>query len=342
MKTTFILFFSGFFASAMAQPSFTSFPNLPEHEETVSKDFDYSGADPKNSAGSNQTWDFSTLDYSAVPEERDTRYGNLSTATYGSYFPEATEYYASTQDDGDRQESFYQVSSNAYMAIGYAMEDRIIKYSDPSTVYSIPFLYNEIQNDTYGYTEVDGAVEYISNATTSTAFDGYGTLIMPFRTITDVARLKRKENSTTVINFMGAPYYTFHADIVSYIWIVPGQADAILGITYAEYSDGPITSEVTAHVSIPQTTTGILKNTTATNAFIYPQPSTDQVTVMAAALEGACRVKVYNLSGDVVSETHQVAETEKLVLNVQDLSNGMYMLEIKNEDRTYRQKLVIQ
>ncbi len=342
MKTTFILFMCGIVAApAIAQPSFTSFPNLPEQEERVSKNFDYSGADPKTSAGANKTWDFSTLDYSAVLEETDTHYNNPGTSIYGSHFPEATEYLASTQDDGDLQENFYQVTSDCYLTLGYGTEDRIIKYSDPMNVYSIPFLYNDIQNDTYGYTEVDGSMEYLSNSTTSTVFDGYGTLIMPFGTITDVARLRRKENTLLVINISGLPYYTYEYNIVSYIWIVPGQADAILAISYIDYIDGPA-SEANVHVTIPKKTTGIIKNTTATNAFIYPQPASHEATVMSKELHGDCQVKVYNLSGDMVSEINEVAESEKLVLDVQHLSAGMYMLEVKNEDRTYRQKLLVQ
>ncbi len=344
MKTALTLLASGLLtASAMAQPSFTILPSITNKQEDTHKAVDYAG-DLSTSGGANKTWDFSTLDYSTAAAEVFTDHTDASIAPHAADFPEAT-WYTSGEQGGEPFEDYYQMTSDSYINVGYYGYGSVVHYSDPETIYSIPFLYDETQHDNNAYSYTHNGYVFTSTGTTSTKFDGYGTLIMPYGTITDVARLKITLSSTLEISTTGGTLYTTIVDdVIEYVWILPGAKDPLFLVAYVSSSQDGAAPElsVQADVYLPQETAGILKNDVASNALLYPQPATDQVTVMAENLHGDCNVKVFNLSGDVVATRKQLADAEKLTVDVQDLPTGMYMLEVINGDRTYRKKLVVQ
>lgn len=66
----------------------------------------------------------------------------------------------------------------------------------------------------------------------------------------------------------------------------------------------------------------------------YPNPVSDEVTILIDKYEGEYRI--FSLSGQVV----QAGDFAFPILNLSALSGGVYILEIRQEEKVYRQKLI--
>jgi len=51
-------------------------------------------------------------------------------------------------------------------------------------------------------------------------------------------------------------------------------------------------------------------------------------------------IKIYNINGKLVSS--EILKENQQQINIGDLSNGIYMVEIKSKEWTEKQKLIIQ
>jgi hypothetical protein len=80
-------------------------------------------------------------------------------------------------------------------------------------------------------------------------------------------------------------------------------------------------------------------NETALNASvsIYPNPSRGQFNVSLTAIPNA-QLALYNIAGQLIFKKTLILDTNKLDLN---LSNGVYLVVIKNDNQQLTRKLVI-
>jgi len=73
---------------------------------------------------------------------------------------------------------------------------------------------------------------------------------------------------------------------------------------------------------------------------IYPNPASDMITVIIdPSINPSLTLKIYNITGSLV-KTELVKENQQQI-NVSDLNNGIYMVEIKSKNVTYKKKLII-
>ena len=74
---------------------------------------------------------------------------------------------------------------------------------------------------------------------------------------------------------------------------------------------------------------------------IYPSPASDFVNVNYSNKNNTeLTLNIYNLIGGLV-KSEQLQDNQKQI-NVEDLNNGVYLVEIKSKDWTGKQKLIIQ
>ena len=73
---------------------------------------------------------------------------------------------------------------------------------------------------------------------------------------------------------------------------------------------------------------------------IYPNPSSDYLTLRFTQNNSKATIKIYNLLGELKSATAILHQETKI--NISDLSNGIYILEADTEKGIMRQKFIKQ
>jgi hypothetical protein len=87
--------------------------------------------------------------------------------------------------------------------------------------------------------------------------------------------------------------------------------------------------------------TGIKANNGQSTAFtVYPNPATNSIQVSLAGNSESTSIEIYNMIGECV--IRQIAKSSTCQINVADLSNGVYMLNVKdNAGSVITKKLLI-
>lgn len=71
---------------------------------------------------------------------------------------------------------------------------------------------------------------------------------------------------------------------------------------------------------------------------IYPNPANDKITIENPYGQ-TFTLKIYDLTGKVVK--NEIIPSDKKLINVQDLCNGVYVLEFSSAEKDIQEKLVI-
>ena len=68
------------------------------------------------------------------------------------------------------------------------------------------------------------------------------------------------------------------------------------------------------------------------NAAIYPNPATSEVWIDLSEYEGsACSVRIFNMNGSVVFESHSEAFKELVRVDVSGMASGMYFVYVQQD-----------
>lgn len=76
------------------------------------------------------------------------------------------------------------------------------------------------------------------------------------------------------------------------------------------------------------------------NFEIYPNPASSDIYIISGNSKEDCTVEIYNLNGTIVykNSNYHIGE----ILNLDSLSKGLYILNLKNDSAIYNKKLIIQ
>lgn len=76
------------------------------------------------------------------------------------------------------------------------------------------------------------------------------------------------------------------------------------------------------------------------DVLIYPNPTTDELTIHMGAMDGIKRIKVYDLVGKLVFEKETLQYETKIHIN--DWSKGMYLIHISNKNSALNKRIIKQ
>ena len=79
--------------------------------------------------------------------------------------------------------------------------------------------------------------------------------------------------------------------------------------------------------------------TEASTIQITPNPADDELTVTLSSNSEEIQLSLFDLSGKLLKDIYQKNQNQ-IMLNVQDLESGMYMLKVKTPNNTYTEKIV--
>ena len=85
---------------------------------------------------------------------------------------------------------------------------------------------------------------------------------------------------------------------------------------------------------------GINEMAAGSEISIYPNPANEKLNIEIKGYKGkASKVKIYNVLSEMVKGELKM-EDEKLTIDIEDLPNGLYFIEVQNKEGILRRKLV--
>ncbi len=88
------------------------------------------------------------------------------------------------------------------------------------------------------------------------------------------------------------------------------------------------------------TYTGIAETSQLNNILVYPNPASNQITIDFGNTPGNVSAMLFNSQGQLIKETLP-GSTSVTTLNVQDLANGIYLLQVAIDNSIYQQKIIV-
>ncbi len=201
------------------------------------------------SAGANKTWDFSKLN----PTGTQLREFKASFRTpYAFYFfNQVGEKIADTLGGGPltftNVHNFYSTTNSVYKAegLGYSVTGIPLaaNYTDDDEIYQFPLEYNDSDVSTFRFKfEVPGQqlITYIQQGTRTNVVDAYGSIKTPFKTYSDVIRVKTIMNQVdTIVSPLGKT--GIPRPQVIYKWLAQGEVVPVLEIRGTQALGGTFT-----------------------------------------------------------------------------------------------------
>lgn len=329
MKKIYLLLISGLFLSTTKSQTLTATGCNPVVGQTYDRVF--TGAFSQGSAGTNQTWNISSLTgtnssanvvtVGSTPNGSNHPLANLS-------FEEGTNY------------TYMKTSSTAFQMYGIEVSISFV-YSNPEDLLRFPFSYPNTYTDTWAAIFTSGVTFNRKGSTTVTA-DGTGTLITPSGTYTNVLRLHSVQTYSDSADLGGTPYIiTYNND--QYFWYKDG-IHFPLASTYnlTSSASSPSTGGYYTDVQV-----GILENEfLAKNLSVIPNPARNNISVSYSLEKNSqVTISILNSIGEevLINQTFEnLIGNHLLNIDISTLKKGIYFIRILANEELATKKLIIQ
>jgi hypothetical protein len=91
---------------------------------------------------------------------------------------------------------------------------------------------------------------------------------------------------------------------------------------------------------IPQTSTGINEKTEVESTLIFPNPVTDNLTIILSSKNSRSSIKIFNMFGE--EELFSIFESQKSNWDISSLAKGIHILQITTGNKTENKKIIKQ
>jgi hypothetical protein len=296
-----------------------------------------SGYMDPGATGASQTWDYSMLSSGA---SANFTYVTPASTGHAATFPGSTV----AADAGQGNFVFYTGSATGFELRGLysaTLGDYIV-YQNPEQLFAYPCSYNTTWTDQFSANFSSFGTNVARAGTVTGVADGYGTLIMPYGTVTNVLRVKITEDYSDVLSGIGSIDY----DFISYNWMRPGTRVPLL-----TFNDN-----VTNQLGTPQESqTGLWLDggaigmeealRYAIGVELFPNPASGQVAVVYSSEGGSLRLELIDGTGRLVRSEGVTAAMgiARHDLDLGGLSAGLYQVRVvANNGQMGIQRLVVQ
>ena len=304
---------------SIAQPTLTGNginPVIGESFSVVTSTY----VDPGNS-GANQTWDLSSMQNSGI---NTVSYISPSTTAVSGSFPNSNVASSSTQGVGN---AFYKTSATVFQNCGVYNGTVVMSYSDPEDLLRFPCNYNNTYVDTWKTQFMSGGYTFHRRGASTVTADGYGTLITPNGTYTNVIRIHFEQNylDSSVIGG-NLSIQTYSND--EYFWYKEGTHTQLAYVYTLTYPGGVSQNGFYAAGSV-----GISEDPTIVSTTnIYPNPSSDKINLDFYLMNNQrIDIRVINITGEImdIGKTMNGYQGQNNVsIDASDLPEGIYFTQI--------------
>jgi hypothetical protein len=242
-----------------------------------------------------------------------------ATTAEADSFPTAT--IAAQDTGGVYAYSAFTTSGGEFLGISIPGQDPII-YSDPMTHVVFPCTYNTTWTDDFAADFSFGGVDFVRTGTVSATADAYGTLILPWGSISDVLRATYVEDyeDAGLITLSTHREYTYYmvagthyplVQVYSFTSTVLGNSTTITG---AQWMDETSTQVATVPVT--------------PRLEAYPVPANDVLNVRLDG-DGPATLELLDAQGRPVMHRSANGNGPRLVqMGTSNLSAGTYTLRV--------------
>jgi hypothetical protein len=289
-------------SASLAQPTFQSNDITPVIGESFVV---YSaGAISPGSSGNNVTWDLSTMSqgsstttvYSAANAGFP---GSNITATYGGSTMAYLNYGASGW-------SYYGMNANG----------TVITYQDPMQQLGFPLSNGATTSDYFHATFTNG-MPFERFGTMTSEVDGYGTVITPEGTFSDVLRVHFIQDYKDSNEFIELNYY-----VEIYAWYKSGVHNELASISSLTYQG--TTSTFAGYLE----TNGLGVEEVAEQPLVmWPNPGNGNITLALASSENVQAIELTDLNGKIIPVDYQL-QNDRAVFDAASLDAGTYFVKI--------------
>ena len=295
----------------------------------------------EGAGGPNQTWDFHT---DTTQWQENNSYISSWSQQDSTYFPTATmgihDYIVPASFYND---IFYQLTGNVFSYLGYYNPAINELSKTKQEVFHFPFTYLSTFTDAYSgsYSKNYAGTFQMSNFTEQDTViaDGYGTLITPFYTFSNVLRVK------TLSTIQGRrctgcfpPVYSYDTTrMVSYKWYSPSYPGVeLMSISHAQGDSIQRDGRFAYNIN-----TGIETITATDNWQLYPNPTNDKLQITSSDATGGSLVLI-DMMGNVLSATTIDAGEKSKTIDMSALAQGMYIVSYQSGSGAGCKKVVKQ
>ena len=300
------------YLNAFAQPVLNSTDFTSYYDCDIYTHKNVPNLDPGN-GGANQTWDFSGLPtlifdrkFSIVP------YAN---SPYASSFPSANltfKVVSATQTDPSY--SYYKLTSTNLETVGSEDSAGVQIETDHYILFEFPYSYNMVLTDTYEFQDDPTVI------TATSTYDGYGTLITPYNTFTNVIRQK------SVQIYSNAITTTF------YTWYTTNPFKIIMSFTFIT----GIFSSNSADVYTNYTSLGLNDFEQETVISLFPNPASTTLNLRLPNNVSIDKIIIVDGMGKIVLQQSESTN----VINVENLTAGIYLIQVYSGDEKFQTKFI--
>lgn len=273
------------------------------------------------SAGAGQTWNFAALTTDST-----------EIITYA--VPGSTAYYASfssstaAQDLGNGDYAYFKGNSSGLELMGVATGGDLIIYQNSERTLQYPCSYLSQWVDAFNADFTLGGVNITRSGSVSGNADGYGSITMPFGTVSNVLRVK-----STEVYSDARPFGNIDYNFITYNFYKPGVHNPI--VTLSDMTTTFLGTPVVAQsaVWLDATQVGIqeaLQNTIGVE--VYPNPADQLISVVFSA-DGTAglNLEVLDLTGKVAWRSvlgTRAPGIQKESIDISGLASGLYNVRI--------------
>jgi type IX secretion system substrate protein len=285
------------------------------------------------SGGAGQTWNFSSIGLGLGVTRSALTVASTSAA---AMFPNANTAFSNTLYSGN---SYVKTSATALQNYGYMPASTCEKsYINPEDILRFPFTYTDSYIDTLTALWDTGSINLHRRGITTVTADGYGTLITPSGTFTNVTRVHMVQTYRDTI--IGGTYSIIHGND-QYLWYKDGY-----------HSPLAVAAVITLYGSVDSTgyyyssTVGIDEQNEQLISFdVFPNPSEGHLNI-EFSLPGNKKVAVelFNSLGqkmDVTSTLEGVKGKNTVQLDLSNLPEGIYFAELMIDGKIAGTKRVV-
>jgi hypothetical protein len=255
------------------------------------------------SAGAAQTWNFSTVPFTLLGA---VNAADVSTSTYRASYPTANVLYTATTGTNTLYYYFDTTTSGLYEITDAITSPGIGNDFSPKPMQLLqfPFHYQDSVSSTFQKVGGNLNTEWV-------VYDGYGTLILPYNTFSNVVRVKIVHPTATI-----------------YYWYTLNPLTIVLSHNTA----------TNAFSATNPTLTGVEKfDSQNSTLHIYPNPAQNNFTIEVSTNEKQT-LQLFDINGKLILQQSIQSNT---VIDARGLSNGIYYACIINNNSVATKKLVI-
>jgi len=284
--------------------------------------------------GPNYTWDFSNL--IGAPLNYDIALP--SAGQIPNTFPTAS--YVEIATGG---ENYYITSSSEQSLLGHYIPNiSEITYTNKREVLLFPTTYNDIFNETFAgnVLSIPSSSNFDRSGTIKIHADGYGDIILPYGTVSNVLRVTNVLNYGDVFN--GVTIGTYVDTIIRWYDGVTNNIIASYVANYLNGSPTPTLSQFSyidqSHLGTGSGTSNIESSAAIMPLKFYPNPARDAITLNYD--ETVKTISIIDIKGRTILSINPIDQIN--TVDVSNFSSGFYFVKYDTQTKTHYEKLIIE